>query len=59
MTIKEAQAVRQLFTGIPDIILAMAYDQGGKPLIKPIQQLLNAANKKAVKYPKYFKKIQQ
>ncbi len=56
MTIKEAQAVKALLGGIPDIILAACYDKDGKPLIKHIKLLTDQADKKAKKYPKYFKK---
>lgn len=56
MTIPEAKAVKQLFEDVPEIILAMAYDKAGKPLIKPIQLLLKQAAKKENEYPKYFKK---
>jgi hypothetical protein len=56
MTIKEAIAVQTLFGDVPEIILAMAYDKSGKPLIKPIKLLLKQAAKKEKQYPKYFKK---
>ena len=56
MNIKEAIATKAIFGDISDIILAACYDKNGKPLIKHIKLLKDNADKKAEKYPRYFKK---
>ena len=55
MTIKEAKAVLSIFGDVSEIILATAYTKDGEPLIKKVKLLLNQADKKRNKFPKYFK----
>ena len=56
MTIREAQAIISITTGVSAEMLLLVHNGKGKPTRSDIHFLIGQAEKKRSKFPKYFKK---